>query len=157
MHARTTISASKRHLHGLLINCHRSNQPTNHILTTPRNPPTAEAVNTGPLEATIASLSREIDAKGSEGRELQRRWINKQTELVALQVRGQPCLWVLFVGAVGSWVRVAICYVLDAPHHHKQQHYSLITTIHAHPCPGCSHSMAQRFFAATTAPCEILP
>jgi hypothetical protein len=46
----------------------------------------AEAVNTGPLEATITSLTREIDAKGGEGRELQRRWIAKQTELVTLQV-----------------------------------------------------------------------
>lgn len=48
----------------------------------------AEAVNTGPLEATISSLTREIEAKGSEGRDLQRRWISKQTELVALQVWG---------------------------------------------------------------------
>jgi hypothetical protein len=51
-------------------------------------PSCAEAVSTGPLEATIASLSREIDAKGGEGRELQRRWMAKQTELVTLQVGG---------------------------------------------------------------------
>ncbi|GBF90586.1 hypothetical protein Rsub_03158 [Raphidocelis subcapitata] len=44
-----------------------------------------EAVSAGPLEAAIASLGREIDSKGAEGRELQRRWLNKQTELVALQ------------------------------------------------------------------------
>jgi hypothetical protein len=50
------------------------------------NQTTPEAVNTGPLEATVASLSREIESKGTEGRELQRRWINRQTELVALQV-----------------------------------------------------------------------
>lgn len=46
-----------------------------------------EAVSTGPLEATAASLARDIEAKGVEGRELQRRWVVKQTELVALQVR----------------------------------------------------------------------
>jgi hypothetical protein len=46
----------------------------------------AEAVNTGPLEATIVSLSRDIDAKSAESRDLQRRWLAKQTELVALQV-----------------------------------------------------------------------
>lgn len=40
--------------------------------------------NTGPLEATINNLQKEIDAKGAEGRELQRRWIGHQTELVAL-------------------------------------------------------------------------
>ena len=47
---------------------------------------TAEAVETGPLESTIVSLSKEIEKKGVEGKELQRRWITKQTELVALQV-----------------------------------------------------------------------
>eukprot|EP00879_Flechtneria_rotunda_P026155 GHRR01027865.1.p1 GENE.GHRR01027865.1~~GHRR01027865.1.p1 ORF type:complete len:129 (-),score=28.84 GHRR01027865.1:854-1240(-) len=46
----------------------------------------AEAINTGPLEATINNLGKEIDAKGKEGQDLQRRWIAKQTELVALQV-----------------------------------------------------------------------
>eukprot|EP00879_Flechtneria_rotunda_P033179 GHRR01036724.1.p1 GENE.GHRR01036724.1~~GHRR01036724.1.p1 ORF type:complete len:546 (+),score=242.57 GHRR01036724.1:177-1814(+) len=45
-----------------------------------------EAINTGPLEATINNLGKEIDAKGKEGQDLQRRWIAKQTELVALQV-----------------------------------------------------------------------
>eukprot|EP00878_Enallax_costatus_P030136 GHUV01032788.1.p1 GENE.GHUV01032788.1~~GHUV01032788.1.p1 ORF type:complete len:692 (+),score=266.59 GHUV01032788.1:452-2527(+) len=44
-----------------------------------------EAVNTGPLEATIHNLSRDIEQKGKDGQELQRRWILKQTELVALQ------------------------------------------------------------------------
>ncbi len=39
----------------------------------------------GPLEATINSLQHEIDAKGLQGRDLQRRWIQHQTELVALQ------------------------------------------------------------------------
>jgi hypothetical protein len=34
-------------------------------------------------------MSREVEAKTKEGQELQRRWINKQTELVALQV----CVW----------------------------------------------------------------
>lgn len=47
----------------------------------------AEAVSTGPLESTIAHLTREIDFKGTESRDLQRRWITKQGELVALQVR----------------------------------------------------------------------
>ena len=37
---------------------------------------------TGPLEATIKNLQREIDTKGQESRELQRRWIGCQ------QVRG---------------------------------------------------------------------
>lgn len=46
----------------------------------------AEAINTGPLEATIHNLGKEIDFKTKEGQELQRRWITKQTELVALQV-----------------------------------------------------------------------
>jgi hypothetical protein len=46
----------------------------------------AEAINTGPLEATIHNLGKDIEAKGREGQELQRRWINRQTELVALQV-----------------------------------------------------------------------
>jgi flagellar biosynthesis chaperone FliJ len=45
-----------------------------------------EAINTGPLEATIHNLGKEIEHKTKEGQELQRRWINKQTELVALQV-----------------------------------------------------------------------
>ncbi len=48
--------------------------------------PATEAANTGPLEATIASLQKEIDTKGVEGQELQRRWIGKQAELVNLQV-----------------------------------------------------------------------
>ncbi|GIL43650.1 hypothetical protein Vafri_1318 [Volvox africanus] len=40
---------------------------------------------TGPLEATIKNLQREIDTKGQESKELQRRWINYQQELVGLQ------------------------------------------------------------------------
>ncbi|KXZ48987.1 hypothetical protein GPECTOR_24g277 [Gonium pectorale] len=40
---------------------------------------------TGPLEATIANLSREIETKATESRELQRRWIAFQQELVGLQ------------------------------------------------------------------------
>jgi hypothetical protein len=47
----------------------------------------AEAINTGPLEATIHNLGKDIEAKGREGQDLQRRWITRQTELVALQVR----------------------------------------------------------------------
>ena len=39
----------------------------------------------GPLEATIANLQREIAAKTGAGRELQRRWIGVQGQLVALQ------------------------------------------------------------------------
>ncbi len=38
------------------------------------------------MEATIHNLGKEIDFKTKEGQELQRRWITKQTELVALQV-----------------------------------------------------------------------
>ncbi|KAF6257749.1 hypothetical protein COO60DRAFT_1639651 [Scenedesmus sp. NREL 46B-D3] len=44
-----------------------------------------EAINTGPLEATIHNMGKDIEAKGREGQELQRRWITRQTELVALQ------------------------------------------------------------------------
>jgi len=40
--------------------------------------------STGPLEATINNLGKEIGAKGAEGKELQRRWIGFQTELVGL-------------------------------------------------------------------------
>jgi len=40
---------------------------------------------TGPLEATIKNLQREIDTKGRESGEMQRRWIAAQGELVALQ------------------------------------------------------------------------
>jgi len=39
----------------------------------------------GPLEATIANLQREIAAKAAAGRDLQRRWIAMQSQLVALQ------------------------------------------------------------------------
>ena len=39
---------------------------------------------TGPLEATIANLKREITAKEGEGRDMQRMWVNYQTELVGL-------------------------------------------------------------------------
>lgn len=45
---------------------------------------------TGPLEATVRNLQREIDKKGQESRELQRRWIGCQ------QVRqrvGTSWLW----------------------------------------------------------------
>lgn len=40
----------------------------------------------GPLEAMIRNLQHEIDTKGAESKDLQRRWIMYQTELVALQV-----------------------------------------------------------------------
>lgn len=39
----------------------------------------------GPLEATIANLQREIAAKEAAGREVQRRWIVVQGQLVAAQ------------------------------------------------------------------------
>ncbi|DBA91706.1 TPA: hypothetical protein ACH3X1_003305 [Trebouxia sp. C0004] len=39
----------------------------------------------GPLEAVVNNLTREIQGKGEEGRELQRRWVGWQTELVGLQ------------------------------------------------------------------------
>ena len=41
----------------------------------------------GPLEAMIRNLQHEIDTKGAESKDLQRRWILYQTELVTLQVR----------------------------------------------------------------------
>jgi coiled-coil domain-containing protein 40 len=40
---------------------------------------------TGPLEATISSLNREIQRKEVEGKQLQRHWIDVQTALVARQ------------------------------------------------------------------------
>jgi len=40
---------------------------------------------TGPLEATIKNLQREIDNKNAESEAMQRRWIAGQTELVGLQ------------------------------------------------------------------------
>ena len=40
---------------------------------------------TGPLEATVNKLRGEIQGKGGGGRELQRRWVGWQTELVQLQ------------------------------------------------------------------------
>eukprot|EP00976_Prorocentrum_cordatum_P002561 49789-Prorocentrum_minimum.AAC.3 len=43
-----------------------------------------EDANTGPLEATIANVTREIANKVVEGKELQRRWVGFQVELVAL-------------------------------------------------------------------------
>lgn len=74
---------------------------------------TTEAINTGPLEATIHNLGKEIEHKTKEGQELQRRWITKQTELVTLQVRiswpltvrgssGPSLLW-LPTFASGPW------------------------------------------------------
>lgn len=39
----------------------------------------------GPLEATIANLQREIAAAGAAGRDLQRRWIAVQAQLVGAQ------------------------------------------------------------------------
>jgi hypothetical protein len=35
-------------------------------------------------------MGKEIEQKTKEGQELQRRWINKQTELMALQVGSWP-------------------------------------------------------------------
>lgn len=42
-------------------------------------------VGTGPLEATINNLIREIARKGDENRDLQRRWMSQQLELIGLQ------------------------------------------------------------------------
>lgn len=39
----------------------------------------------GPLEATINNLLRELQRKDVESKDLQRHWINLQTELVARQ------------------------------------------------------------------------
>ncbi|CAG9461572.1 unnamed protein product [Pedinophyceae sp. YPF-701] len=43
-----------------------------------------EEESMGPLESTISNLRKEILQKGVEGKELQRRWINFQTELVGV-------------------------------------------------------------------------
>ncbi|GFH23762.1 flagellar-associated protein 172 [Haematococcus lacustris] len=48
-----------------------------------------EDEETGPLEATIKNLQREIDTKALESKEMQRRWIAAQTELVGLQNENQ--------------------------------------------------------------------
>ncbi|GAB4817322.1 hypothetical protein N2152v2_004368 [Parachlorella kessleri] len=45
----------------------------------------AKDAETGPLEATINNYQRQIAAKTKEGRELQRRWIVMQGQLVGLQ------------------------------------------------------------------------
>ncbi len=55
--------------------------PPNRTLT----PPHLTATSSGPLEATIANLQREIAAKAAAGRDLQRCWIVVQGQLVALQ------------------------------------------------------------------------
>lgn len=41
---------------------------------------------TGPLEATVSNLNREIQRKGVEGNDLQRHWMTLQTELVGKQI-----------------------------------------------------------------------
>ena len=41
-----------------------------------------EDENVGPLEATIRNLQKEITQKGNEGKSMQRRWIQLQTQLV---------------------------------------------------------------------------
>ena len=46
---------------------------------------TIHLVLAGPLEATINNLNRELAKKDVEGKDLQRHWINLQTELVAKQ------------------------------------------------------------------------
>jgi chromosome segregation ATPase len=40
--------------------------------------------NLGPLEATIAHINKELETKATEGKEMQRRWVGFQVELVAL-------------------------------------------------------------------------
>lgn len=54
----------------------------------PSPPPTTPhptPINAGPLEATIVNLQRDIAAKSAASRDLQRRWIGVQGQLVALQ------------------------------------------------------------------------
>lgn len=41
-----------------------------------------EAENTGPLEATVNSLTKAVAGKSKEAEELEREWIKKQSELV---------------------------------------------------------------------------
>ncbi|MEW5316880.1 MAG: hypothetical protein WDW38_008222 [Sanguina aurantia] len=45
----------------------------------------SEGEEVGPLEATIKNLGKEVEGKGGESKDLQRRWISCQTELVGLQ------------------------------------------------------------------------
>ena len=40
--------------------------------------------NLGPMEATIKNMNKEIEQKEKENKELQRRWVNWQTELVTM-------------------------------------------------------------------------
>ena len=44
-----------------------------------------EDTNTGPLEATVNNLNKEISQKSSESKNLQRQWVTVQTQLVGLQ------------------------------------------------------------------------
>ena len=44
-----------------------------------------EDENTGPLEATVNNLNKEISQKSSESKNLQRQWVTVQTQLVGLQ------------------------------------------------------------------------
>ena len=47
----------------------------------------ASAIRSGPLEATIHNLQRDIATKTSESSALERQWLGHQAELVAAQVR----------------------------------------------------------------------
>lgn len=83
----------------------------------------SEAINTGPLEATIHNMGKEIEHKTKEGQELQRRWINKQTELVALQVRLGTACWLTCVA------------YLTRPSCHKLAALSTSSTLQHHGAP----------------------
>lgn len=61
----------------------RPQRPWRHQASSPCAP--CLLLPTGPLEATIANLQRELAAKAAASRELQRRWISLQGALVGLQ------------------------------------------------------------------------
>lgn len=118
-------------------------------------PHTTEAINTGPLEATIHNLGKEIEHKTKEGQELQRRWITKQTELVTLQVRISWSLTVLgSSGQSNLWLQ-AFSSALQGIH-------SLLPLIAgrsnilmlAGSCEGQENPMGQGHRATVLTPCR---
>lgn len=59
--------------------------------------------NMGPLEATIANISKEVVAKTAEAKDLQRAWVTCQTELVALTNENNGLAEKVQVGGSKVW------------------------------------------------------
>lgn len=60
---------------------------------------------TGPLEATIKNLQREIDTKGRESGEMQRRWIAAQVRTASCCIAWRLLGWALCVRQVHGTVQ----------------------------------------------------